>query len=117
MQCYEKAMALNKIINKDVGLDIIASYKRASNILEAEIKKIDIDLSNATDPGLFKNDYEKNLYKKIHDIRKYLTNINNDENYDKTLSYLSSAKPQYLNFLIMSLLMIKTNLLKKIDWN
>ena len=98
MQCYEKAMALNKIINKDIGLDIIASYKRASNILESEIKKIDIDLSNVTDPGLFKNDYEKNLHKKIIDIRKYLTNIKNDENYDKTLSYLSSAKPTIFEF-------------------
>ena len=55
-------------------------------------------MSNATDPGLFKNDYEKNLHKKIHDIRKYLTNINNDENYDKTLSYLSSAKPTIFEF-------------------
>ena len=24
-----------------------------------------------TDPGLFKNEFEKNLYKKIHELRKY----------------------------------------------
>ena len=98
IQCYEKAVAFNKIINKDIGLDIIASYKRASNILDVEIKKIDTDLSNDADPGLFKNDYEKNLYKKIHDIRKYFININNDESYDKTLSHLSSAKSTIFEF-------------------
>mgnify|MGYP007000304304 len=35
---FEKAKSLNKIINNQVGLDITSSYKRASNILENEMK-------------------------------------------------------------------------------
>ena len=32
-------------------------------------------------PVLFKNDFEKNLYKKINELRKYFTSINKDENF------------------------------------
>ena len=62
-----------------------SSYKRASNILDSELKDKEFELSNTTDPGIFKNDYEKNLYKKINELRKYFTNINKDENYEQTL--------------------------------
>ncbi len=89
---YNKAIALNKFIINSFGKDIIESYKRASNILENELKNKELDLSNTTDPGIFKNDYEKNLYKKIHELRKYFTSINKDEDYQVTLGNLADAK-------------------------
>merc|ERR1711991_479707 len=78
---FNKAKNLNKIINKQNGIDIIASYKRASNILESELKKVKIELSNTTDPGIFKTELEKNLFKKIIELKKYFSSINNDENF------------------------------------
>jgi len=95
---YRKSFALNKVINKEIGLDIIASYKRASNILENELKDQDLELSSTTDPNIFKNDYEKNLYKKIKELRKYFTNINKDEDYDVTLNNLTSVKGVIFDF-------------------
>jgi len=95
---YNKALALNKVIIKDVGNDIIQSYKRASNILENELKNKELYLSNTTDPGIFKNDYEKNLYKKIHELRKYFTSINKDEDYQVTLVNLADAKVTIAEF-------------------
>ncbi|MDB9791993.1 glycine--tRNA ligase subunit beta [Candidatus Pelagibacter sp.] len=89
---YKKASTLNGLINKEIGEDIITSYKRASSILESELKNEDLELSNTTDPGIFKNDYEKNLLKKINEIRKYFTNIGKDENYKETLEILAGAK-------------------------
>jgi len=89
---YKKASTLNELINKEIGRDIITSYKRASSILDSELKNADIKLSNTTDPGIFKNDYEKNLFKKINEIRKYFTNIDKDENYVETLEILGGAK-------------------------
>ncbi len=89
---YNKAIALNKFIINSFGKDMIASYKRASNILEHELKNKELDLSNTTDPAIFKNDYEKNLYKKIHELRKYFTSINKDEDYQVTLGNLADAK-------------------------
>ena len=95
---YKKSFALNKIINKEAGINIISSYKRASNILENELKDQALELSESTDPGIFKNDYEKNLYKKIKELRKYFAKINKDENYDQTLSSLTSAKGAIFDF-------------------
>jgi len=89
---YKKASTLNGLINKEIGEDIITSYKRASSILESELKNGDLELSNTTDPGIFKNDYEKNLFKKINEIRKYFINIGKDENYKETLEILAGAK-------------------------
>jgi len=95
---YNKASTLNSVINKDIGEDIIANYKRASNILDSELKNSDVELSNTTDPGIFKNDYEKNLFKKINEMRKYFTNINKDENYKESLTILAGAKKVISDF-------------------
>ncbi len=95
---YEKARCLNKIINKQIGLDIISSFKRASNILENEMKNNKIEIDNTTDPGIFKSDFEKNLYKKVNEIQKYYSTINNDENYEKSLSILADAKKEVFEF-------------------
>ena len=95
---YEKARCLNKIIDNQIGIDITSSYKRASNILENEMKNNKIEMNETTDPGIFKNDFEKNLYKKINEIKKYYSTINNDENYDKSLSILADARKEVFEF-------------------
>ena len=95
---FEKAKCLNKFINSQIGIDITSSYKRASNILEGEIKNSDIEIDNTTDPGIFKSDFEKNLFKKINEIKKYYSTINNDENYEKSLSILAEARKEVFEF-------------------
>ena len=95
---YKKALTLNNLIKKEIGEDVMASYKRASSILESELKNSDLELSNTTDPGIFKNDYEKNLLKKINELRKYFTNINKDENYAESLTNLAGAKKVIFDF-------------------
>ena len=95
---YKKASTLNDLIKKEVGEDIIASYKRASNILESELKNSDLELSNTTDPGIFKNDFEKNLFKKINELRKYFINVNKNENYTESLANLAGAKKVIFEF-------------------
>ena len=95
---FEKAISLNKIINSQIGIDITSSYKRASNILESEMKNNKIDISNTTDPGIFKTDSEKNLFKKIAEIKKYYSSINNDEDYEQSLSILAGAKKEIFDF-------------------
>ncbi len=95
---FNKAFILNKLIDKNIGQDIIFSYKRASNILSDEFKKNKIELSETTDPGLFKNDSEKKLYKKIQEIRKYFTSLGSGENCEKTLEMLAEAKIEVSNF-------------------
>ena len=95
---FEKAKSLNKVINKTTGEDIVSSYKRASNILHSEVKDISKDLTNLTDPGIFKNDFEKDLYKKINELRKYFSGISKTQNFDDTLVLLSTAKKEIFAF-------------------
>jgi glycyl-tRNA synthetase beta chain len=62
------------------------------------MKNNKIEIFNTTDPGIFKSEYEKNLFKKINEIKKYYTGINNDENYENSLSILASAKNDVFDF-------------------
>ena len=98
VKTYNKALILNKLINQEIGQALLVSYKRASNILDHELKNQELELSNAVDPVLFKNDFEKNLYKKINDLRKYFTSINKDENYELSLSNLAESKSIIFEF-------------------
>ena len=95
---FGKAKSLNKIIDKPVGIDLILSYKRASNILENELKNKNFELSNTTDPGIFRTELEKNLLKKINELKKYFQNINKDENFEQSLENLAESKKTVFEF-------------------
>ena len=95
---FEKAKSLNKIITEPSGADIISSYKRAFSILDNEQKSQKLELSNTTDPGIFKNEYEKNLLKKINELKKYFQSINKDESFEQSLNNLSESKKVIFDF-------------------
>jgi len=95
---FGKAKSLNKFINKPNGKDVVSSFKRASSILESELKDKTIELSNTTDPGIFKTEFEKNLYKKINELRKYFQNINKDEDFDLSINNLAESKKIIFDF-------------------
>ena len=95
---FGKAKSLNKIIDKPIGIDLILSYKRASNILENELKDKNFELSNTTDSGIFRTELEKNLFKKIIELRKYFQNINKDENFEQSLENLAESKKIVFEF-------------------
>jgi glycyl-tRNA synthetase beta chain len=95
---FGKAKSLNKFINKPNGKDVVSSFKRASSILESELKDKNIELSNTTDPGIFKTEFEKNLYKKINELRKYFQNINKDEDFEESIKNLAESKKVIFDF-------------------
>jgi len=95
---FGKAKSLNKFIAKPNGIDVVSSFKRASSILESELKDKNLELSNTTDPGIFKTEFEKNLYKKINELRKYFQNINKDEDFDLSLNNLAESKKIIFDF-------------------
>jgi glycyl-tRNA synthetase beta chain len=95
---FGKAKSLNKVIDKPDGMDLISIYKRASNILDSELKDQKLDLSNTTDPGIFKTELEKNLFKKIKELSKYFQSINKDENFEQSLNNLVESKKVVFDF-------------------
>ena len=52
----------------------------------------------SADPALFKSNFEKDLFKKIHDIRKNFTSINLENDFDSQLSLLASLKKEVESF-------------------
>ena len=113
LKIYKKTLILNKSISKEVGKDVIFSYKRASNIITNELKNNKIELTGSADPGLFKNEFEKILYKKIHQIRKDFTNIGRDGDYEGILKTLSLAKKEINEFFDNVIVNDQDELIKK----
>ena len=95
---FGKSKSLNKSINQPNGIDVISSFKRASSILESELRDKKLELSNTTDPGIFKTEFEKNLYKKINELRKYFQNINKEEDFDLSINNLAESKKIIFDF-------------------
>ena len=91
---FNKAKHLNKIITKSDGIDIIASYKRASNILDKAGKGI----TGRPDAVLFRKDEEKILHEKINEIRKAFTVKDDNKDYESLLIKLSDTKESTDNF-------------------
>ncbi len=95
---YQKSKSLNKVINKKIGEDIVSSYKRASNILQSTTNDLSNNFSNMADPSIFKDEFEKNLHKKINELKKHFSEISKEENFDESLLLLSSAKKEIFDF-------------------
>ena len=51
------------------------------------------DITGQPESFLFKKDEEKNLFKKINEIRKYFSDTKRHESYEETLKVLAEAKP------------------------
>jgi len=95
---YNKCSILNKNITKDICKNIIGTYKRASNIIDQELKNKNEKLMGQPESVLFKKDEEKHLFDKINEIRKYFSSTKKKERYDETLKILAEAKPTTDNF-------------------
>ena len=98
LKIYKKTLILNKLILKETGKDVMFSYKRASNIISNELKNNKVELTGSTDSGLFKNEFEKILFKKIHEIRENFTNISREDDYEGVLKSLASVKNEVNEF-------------------
>jgi len=95
---YKKCLIINKNISKEVCKNIIGAYKRASNIIDQEMRNRKDSIMGQPESILFKKEEEKNLYQKINEIRQYFSTAKKHEIYDETLRILAEAKPITDNF-------------------
>ena len=98
LELYKKSVIINKNISKDICKNIIGTYKRASNIIDQELKDKKEGFLGQPESFLFKKGEEKDLYDKINEIRKYFAGTRKQESYDETLKVLAEAKPTTDNF-------------------
>ena len=95
---FTKANKLSKIINKQIGADLVENYRRVYNILNSEKQFKEYLSTDSADPTLFTNDHEINLYKKINHIRKNFSSIKIENDYESQLNLLASIKQEVTNF-------------------
>ena len=95
---YKKCLTLNKYLKKDLGKNILTTYKRVSNILDQEKKTVNLKITGEPNSILFNKDEEKLLFDQINEVRKYFSSVIKNENYEKTLEILSCAKKTTDNF-------------------
>jgi glycyl-tRNA synthetase beta chain len=94
LDLYRKTILINKYKNKDIGLNAISSYKRASNILD----KAEKGITGRPDAVLFRKEEEKILHEKINEIRKAFTVKEDNKDYESLLIKLSDVKEPIDNF-------------------
>ena len=94
LDLYAKTILIHKYKNKDVGINAISSYKRASSILDKAGK----GYTGRPDAILFRKDEEKILHEKINEIRKAFTVKDDNKNYESLLIKLSDTKESTDNF-------------------
>ena len=94
LDLYKKNILINKYLDRDIGKNIVNSYKRASNIIENTEKNI----TGKPDPVLFRHEDEKALYEQINEIRKAFTVKEDKKNYENMLIRMSDVKPFTDNF-------------------
>ena len=98
LKLYQKCLIINKNISKDICKNIIGTYKRASNIIDQELRNEKERTIGQPEASLFKKDEEKYLFEKINEIRKYFSSTKKQESYKDTLKILAEAKPTTDNF-------------------
>tara|TARA_Y100000590_G_scaffold259355_1_gene291246 strand:+ start:1714 stop:3780 length:2067 start_codon:yes stop_codon:yes gene_type:complete len=98
LSLYKKCTVVNKNISKDICKNIIGTYKRASNIIDHELKSKKEEILGQPESFLFKKEEEKHLYDKINEIRQYFSSTKKRESYEETLKMLAGAKPTTDNF-------------------
>ena len=94
LDLFKKNILMQKYINRDVGKNVISSYKRASNIL-GNLKK---EIEGRPDAVLFRKEEEKILFEQLNDIRKAFTVKEGNKNYESLLIQLSETKTATDNF-------------------
>ena len=81
-----------------MGLPVPPGFIISTKVCELFYKDKNLELSNTADPGIFKTELEKNLFKKINELRKYFQSINKDENFEQSLVNLAESKKVVFDF-------------------
>ena len=89
---YLKITTIAKYIKQPDGINSIAAYKRAKNILEQNDQMVKDNIFGNPDPVLFNTEIEENLLASIHEVREYFTTPSRLRDSQKSIKMLSDVK-------------------------
>lgn len=99
LNVYNKIKYLSEFLKTMEGKDLVAGYKRAANILNAETKKEALDLNTAINSAIFNTSQERELFTAINAVSEALDNSLSQFNYSFALAKLSELKSPVYSFL------------------
>jgi glycyl-tRNA synthetase beta chain len=85
--------ALGKFLETDDGKNLLAGYKRATNILRIEERKDKLEYTGASDPKLFQQAEEKELAKAIHEAKLEADLAVAREDFAAAMSAIAKLRP------------------------
>lgn len=89
---FLKIITITKCIKQPEGINSIAAYKRAKNILEQNEDIIKGNIFGTPDIVLFNSEIEETLFAKINEVKEYFTTPSRLRNSKKTIQMLSEVK-------------------------
>ena len=89
---YLKITTIAKCIKQPDGINSIAAYKRAKNILEQNDQMVKDNIFGNPDPVLFNTEIEENLLASIQEVREYFTTPSRLRDSQKSIKMLSDVK-------------------------
>lgn len=88
----QRAFALEAFIQGDDGEDLLAAYKRASNIVRIEEEKDQQSYQGSVTPSLFRQDQEKNLIQALEKTKEPLDMLMDNQNFEGAMHQLSKLR-------------------------
>ncbi len=85
--------ALGKFLDTEDGKNLLAGYKRATNIIRIEEKKDSRDYTGAPEPMLYKQDEEKALARAIDAAKAEATRAVEKEDFASAMSAMAKLRP------------------------
>ncbi len=89
----DRVEALGKFLDTDDGKNLLAGYKRATNIIRIEEKKDKKEYTGAPDPKLYKQTEEKALASAIDAAKAEATKAVASENFAAAMSAMAKLRP------------------------
>jgi glycyl-tRNA synthetase beta chain len=85
--------SLGKFLDTEDGKNLLAGYKRATNIIRIEEKKDGCEYTGAPDPGLYKQPEEKALAQTIDAAKVEATRAVGNEDFEAAMRAMASLRP------------------------
>ncbi len=87
-----RAHALDRFLATDDGENLLAGYKRASNIVSREEKKDNVLYNGAIDVTLLSEEAEKTLFAKLEEVRKPVAHAVTHEDFAGAMTYVATLR-------------------------
>lgn len=97
LMIVRRVEALQKFIETDDGVNLVAGTKRAANILNAEEKK-GTEIADAVDKALFNTDEERALFDSLEEAEHFARMAIEKEDFEKAMEFLSRLRAPVDNF-------------------